>query len=978
LSKELLDAVKKAAPSAIFSQGVKLAREGAVLAERQGAEDAVLRVRAPGRAAYLTVTLYFGDAEWTCDCMGPTDPCAHVVAAAIAVHQAAEKGEQVPVAKETGAQLAYVLRRLPYGNVAVDRYVVAGEKRVRIDASMSLMRAQTEYAVQTSPGDLVADRLINAAGRDPLRASIWPALVEALAGAHLELDDKPMRASVEPIIPTARLFDEGADVVLRIDKSADLDEVVTYGLGRSGDALRPLGLLDVVGQRAERLPLTRRFSRAELGELSAKVLPEIESRMIVAIESNRLPRREKRTAPPRITFEIDNEVHALSVLPLLVYGDPPQARVDAGELVHLRGDAPVRDLPAERRLALRLRDELNLVFGRRVDFDGSEAHRFAVRLRDFQNRTGGAPGSPLVRTTPLVPEVRIEGDGLFAEFVLPAADGEPSRPDGAPPARASAEAVLRAWQDGLSLVPLDRGGWAPLPLDWLAKHGHRVADLLAARDEEGRVARVAIPTLAALADELGEPRPPAWSALEPLLRDFEQIPSAVLPADLTATLRSYQRAGIDWLCFLRDAGLGALLADDMGLGKTLQTLCAVRGRTLIVAPKSVVHNWQIEAGRFRPSLRTSLYQGPKRALDPRADVTITSYAILRLDADELARESWDTVVLDEAQAIKNPDSQVSRAAYALKSKFSVALTGTPLENRLEELWSILYFSHRGLLPGRSQFHERYAAPIEQGDRERLAALRQKTKPFVLRRLKRDVLPELPPRTDMILEVELDPAERDVYNAVRAATLRDVVKKLEEGGSVLPALEALLRMRQAACHAGLVPGQQADTSSKIEALLENLEQVAAEGHKALVFSQWTSLLDRVEPHLQAANLRFERLDGSTRDRASVVATFQSESGPPVLLTSLKAGGTGLNLTAADHVFLLDPWWNPAVEDQAADRAHRIGQERPVMVYRLIAKDTVEEGILALQAKKRGLAEAALEGAAAAAAITREDLLSLLVQ
>jgi SNF2 family DNA or RNA helicase len=452
----------------------------------------------------------------------------------------------------------------------------------------------------------------------------------------------------------------------------------------------------------------------------------------------------------------------------------------------------------------------------------------------------------------------------------------------------------------------------------------------------------------------------------------------VLPADLTATLRSYQRAGIDWLCFLRDAGLGALLADDMGLGKTLQTLCAVRGRTLIVAPKSVVHNWQIEAGRFRPSLRTSLYQGPKRALDPRADVTITSYAILRLDADELARESWDTVVLDEAQAIKNPDSQVSRAAYALKSKFSVALTGTPLENRLEELWSILYFSHRGLLPGRSQFHERYAAPIEQGDRERLAALRQKTKPFVLRRLKRDVLPELPPRTDMILEVELDPAERDVYNAVRAATLRDVVKKLEEGGSVLPALEALLRMRQAACHAGLVPGQQADTSSKIEALLENLEQVAAEGHKALVFSQWTSLLDRVEPHLQAANLRFERLDGSTRDRASVVATFQSESGPPVLLTSLKAGGTGLNLTAADHVFLLDPWWNPAVEDQAADRAHRIGQERPVMVYRLIAKDTVEEGILALQAKKRGLAEAALEGAAAAAAITREDLLSLLVQ
>jgi len=433
---------------------------------------------------------------------------------------------------------------------------------------------------------------------------------------------------------------------------------------------------------------------------------------------------------------------------------------------------------------------------------------------------------------------------------------------------------------------------------------------------------------------------------------------------------------VDWLCFLRDAGLGALLADDMGLGKTLQTLCAVRGRTLIVAPKSVVHNWQMEAERFRPALRTSLYQGPKREIDSAAAVTITSYAILRLDGERLARESWDTVVLDEAQAIKNPDSQVSRAAYALTGKFMVALTGTPLENRLEELWSILYFSHRGLLPGRSEFRDRYAGPIEQGDRERLAVLRQKTKPFILRRLKRDVLPELPPRTDMILEVELDPSERDVYNAVRAATLRDVVAKVREGGSVLLALEALLRLRQAACHSALVPGQAASSSSKIEALLENLEEIAAEGHRALVFSQWTSLLDLVEPHLASANLRFERLDGSTADRGSVVARFQSEDGPPVLLTSLKAGGTGLNLTAADHVFLLDPWWNPAVEDQAADRAHRIGQERPVMVYRLIAKDTVEEGILALQAKKRGLAEAALEGAAAAAAITREDLLSLL--
>jgi SNF2 family DNA or RNA helicase len=252
----------------------------------------------------------------------------------------------------------------------------------------------------------------------------------------------------------------------------------------------------------------------------------------------------------------------------------------------------------------------------------------------------------------------------------------------------------------------------------------------------------------------------------------------------------------------------------------------------------------------------------------------------------------------------------------------------------------------------------------------------KIRPFVLRRVKREVLPELPPRTDQVLRVELDERERAVYDAVRAATKKDVAEKLQQGGGVLAALEALLRLRQASCHAALVPGQTAETSSKVEAVVDALSDAAADGHKVLVFSQWTSLLDLVEPHLRDAGIGFTRLDGSTRDRAAVVGEFQAEAGPPVMLVSLKAGGTGLNLTAADHVFLLDPWWNPAVEDQAADRAHRIGQERPVMVYRIVAKDTVEERILALQEKKRAIADVALGEANQAGGITREELLGLL--
>jgi SNF2 family DNA or RNA helicase len=392
----------------------------------------------------------------------------------------------------------------------------------------------------------------------------------------------------------------------------------------------------------------------------------------------------------------------------------------------------------------------------------------------------------------------------------------------------------------------------------------------------------------------------------------------------------------------------------------------------------VLANWLDEIRRFRPSLRAHLHHGPARALDPEVEVTVTSYALLRRDIELLAGEEWDCAVLDEAQMIKNPESQVARAAFALRARWRLTLTGTPVENRLDELWSQMHFLNPELLGARREFDERIARRAAAGDAEAIARLRERIRPFVLRRLKRDVAPELPARTELVLRCALEADERAVYDAVRAATRREVVAKLEHGGSVIEALEALLRLRQAACHAGLVPGQHVPRSSKLALLVEQLDETAAEGHKALVFSQWTSLLDRVEPLLREAGIAFARLDGATRDRAGVVRSFQAESGPPVLLISLKAGGTGLNLTAADHVFLLDPWWNPAAEDQAADRAHRIGQTRPVFVHRLVAEDTVEERILALQARKRALADAAIGEAAARGgpSLSRDDLLALL--
>jgi superfamily II DNA or RNA helicase len=969
----LLDAVRKSSLPGIWSVGVKLAREGAV--QRTPGDDTVFRVRSPGHAIAPTVMFYPDDAEWSCDCDGKTDPCAHVVAAILAATRGAADPE-AETAPQPDAHLAYRLRRK--GRLLeLTRVVVHGDGREdRLVATLTsvLIHGGAPAGLSPTHDDLAIERALGLPAREVIPVDSLPEILERLSGHRdVTLDGQPVRTSGERVVPVAVVEDGvGGDFVVRVVADPRVAEIVALGVARVGGALHPLGGMEM-GEAWERLPVTRVFKEGARAELVTRVLPDLEKAFAVDIRTRKLPRKA-REARPRIALDLSHQGHTLSVLPTLVYGDPAIARVD-GERVTLFGkEVPVRKQAEERELVAELRDALNLVPGRRVDFDGTSAARFAQKLRAWQAASGVADdGTSPFDARELVPRVILDADTFDVAFEAADEDGgdEPG-----PRRRAEATAVLRAFRDGLDLVPLEGGGWAPLPTDWLKQHGHLVADLLAARDAQKKLHPAAIPELASLCQALDLPRPASFGKLAPLLEGFQHIPRAALPGDLRAELRAYQQVGVDWLALLREAELGAILADDMGLGKTLQTLCVLRGRSLVVCPKSVVYNWKDEIARFRPKLRVAIYHGARRELDPDADVTLTTYAVLRLDTGLLAAETWDAVVLDEAQAIKNETSQTARAAFQLRGLFRVALSGTPVENRLTELWSLMNFTNPGLLGGRSDFNDRYSDPIAQGSPEAAGRLRSKIRPFVLRRMKREVLPELPPRTDAVLRVELDPAERNVYDAVRVASRQALTARLAEGGGVLAALEALLRLRQAACHSALVPGQKADTSSKVERLMDALEDAAADGHKALVFSQWTSLLDKVEPHLVAAGIPFTRLDGTTRDRGEVVARFQDEAGPPVMLVSLKAGGTGLNLTAADHVFLLDPWWNPAVEDQAADRTHRIGQDRPVIVYRLVANDTVEERILALQERKRAIADVALGSADHAGGITREELLALI--
>jgi len=952
----LREAVRSEATERTWTQGVTLAREGRVARKGRSGEETEYEVRVPGRPTPFEVVLGPDD-EWQCDCPSKEAVCSHVVAALLAEEQGATA--------QTGATLRYLLEP-DTGGVRVERVLVRGDSTDPLPAPlMSLVASGKASRIATTEADLLIDQLLGVRAA-PVSGEKLDRLLEVLAdGRDVRWRGDPVKASGDPVMPRAIVEDSPGGVRVRIEKDPSVVEVVAVGMVRTEEnALRPIGAIDLTGARLEKLPQTFDVPRAAFGELLGKTLPALAQRIEVSVRATVLPKIGSREEP-RMQLEVSQDGDKLVVMPTLVYGDPPRARVDGRSLTHLSGSLPMRDEDAERRLVHRLRDELNLVPGRRVELVGREAMQMQQALGSWiRTDAKSAGGKTVLLDVQLTVngerlDVSVEGGGRVA----------------------SVGAALRAWQNGVDVVPLQGGGWGRVPMEWFDKHGARLADLLASRGGDHKVPIYALPDLAKLTEDLDMPPPPELERLRPLLDKFVGIPHTPLPKGFVGELRPYQQLGVDWLAFCRDTGLGCVLADDMGLGKTIQALAVVKKKTLVVSPKSVLFNWLAEIARFRPDLKVASYSGTRRTLDPDADLIVTTYPILRNDIEVLEEVDWDIVILDESQTIKNPDSQVARAAYRLRGAWKLTLSGTPVENRLDELWSQLHFTNPGMLGGRADFQERWAEPIGLGDQDAAARLRERIRPFVLRRMKREVATELPPRTDMVMYVELDEGERVTYDAIRAATQREIVKLLEQGGGVMAALEALLRLRQAACHTALLPGAvrggpAPQTSSKLERLMEALGDVVADGHRALVFSQWTSLLDLIEPHLDAAGTKFTRLDGSTVDRAGVVGTFQAEDGPPVMLLSLKAGGTGLNLTAADHVFLVDPWWNPAVEDQAADRAHRIGQDKPVMVYRMVARDTVEERILELQERKRKLANAALSEAGGATAITREDLLALL--
>jgi superfamily II DNA or RNA helicase len=542
---------------------------------------------------------------------------------------------------------------------------------------------------------------------------------------------------------------------------------------------------------------------------------------------------------------------------------------------------------------------------------------------------------------------------------------------------------------------LPSGAFVALPAARIAPILATLVELLdAPLSDEGRLALT--PAHVASIQQLEAAMPVRWggaTALRDLLNALAtgaETQRVTLPATFKGVLRPYQERGVAWLRLLHKAGFGGVLADDMGLGKTVQFLAylalersrkRVRGPVLIVSPTSVLPNWRAEIARFVPRLRVLTLSGADRfgrmAQIDHSDVVLTSYALLQRDIDELCKHEWQIAVLDEAQAIKNPRSKGAQAAARLRAGQRLALTGTPMENHLGELWSIFGFAVPGLLGEHAAFTRAFRTPIEKrGDAERRALLAARLRPFLLRRTKENVALDLPEKSEIVVPIELDGAQRDLYETIRIAMHERVRSELQRRGlarSRIVVLDALLKLRQVCCDPRLVKlaaARNVRESRKLEALLDMLPELIEEGRRILLFSQFTSMLDLIKPELVRRNIDFVELRGDTRDRVTPVERFQAGE-VPLFLISLKAGGTGLNLTAADTVIHYDPWWNPAVERQATDRAHRIGQQRPVFVYKLVTSGTVEERIIDLQQRKAELA-AGIFGESASATLDAGEI------
>lgn len=966
-----------------WSKAIELSRIAELQIEKYTKSECSLHLLNPRKAVSSTIKLWFKDEDWNCDCSSKEDPCLHIATSTIMLRNDKSLITQHQSNNlKLKAKISYDFFRSD-GCLVLKRAIVSGKKNISITSTLASLATGRIIGPKVIPtrNDYAIESLIEShSGSHLAKRNQISNLFGYLSKAHqVRLDGKKVQISTKQTGFKVCIKDEAGGVLVYGKQDSAIKEVYRNGIALCDKTLHPINTVKLNKSLLKLLAEGKYFGQKELPYVVSELIPDLSLKFPIEVLSKKIPTAIR--TKPRVEFFLKRDHHKLEVLAKIVYGDPIIAKIENGQLALTNKGIPARNLEEEANLQVRFHSHFGFHLGENLLYQSEEAISFVSKLKTWKSIL--KKGSNTERISHyfsvyrgLKNRIKIdhknEKTTLDVSFTLKTETDEGTKTH-----TAKTEDILKAWQNGAQLVPLIDGGWAEIPQEWLDKHAKKLIEILNSCSDAKTVPKFLNHTLVDFAQNLDElvEIPNAIKKISASLVSLKQ-PKVNLPIDLKASLRPYQKDGFYWLTFLKRHSFGALLADDMGLGKTLQSICILKGKCLIIAPTSVLYNWEQEIKRFRSKLKINIFHGISRSLskDPNT-ITLTTYSIARLDHNILTSITWDTIILDEAQNIKNPESKIAQAIFNLNSHFKLALTGTPIENHLDDVWSLFYFLNKGLLGTRKDFYKNYVKPCCEKNDSNLQ-LKKKLRPFVLRRLKSEVAKDLPPRTNVILYNELDEEESLVYKSIEASTKKDILEKLNlKNTNIMKILEALLRLRQASCHIGMLPGQEKLSSSKVNLLLLSLEKCLDGGHKALIFSQWTRFLDLIGKEMNKRSMKYLRIDGTTQKRQQIVKSFQTSDEYPFLLLSLKAAGIGLNLTAADHVFIMDPWWNPAVEEQAADRSYRIGQKKPVIVHKLVTKGSVEENILKLQAKKKSLANAIIGDSNKSYKLTREDMINL---
>lgn len=947
---KLFQTIREACSKLIWSKAVELVRTSE-FAAAASQHCVTVNIISQESAVQPIVTLFVEDQDWQCTCSSDESPCHHVAAAIIAIRRAREKGQELPAAAETTGRLEYqfytqdqrlLLRRIITGS---------GDSQ----PLMSTLSALTTGRIKgpkliSTPADMEIDVIIGSDRSGSVALRQIPRLLRLLLDGDctVRLDGQAVTLSPEPAGMKIMITDDGPGIRVQARPSENLKKIYNNGYAVLGPGvLHPAVLPESSQYMADLLRAGIFYGRQSFGSFVSDILPELQLKYPVSIKSNLLPKQGYNK--PTIELNLaDCYPAGMQVTVSIVYGDPVDTRITDGRIKNFGNRVSIRSPDEELFLKDELWRSVNLEPGPPVLLPPPEALALVAKLARFKGDLTGDGYQAWSVKGEVQPHADWQDELPGFSFALKGA-GSPS---------ASAESVVAAWSKNEPLVRLTGGGFGTLPESWLAQNGEVLSWLHAAKEQK-EIGNAAKQSMIVAVEALGLTPPPMFKEMKKRFLAVQK-PTGSLPV-LNADLRPYQQTGIEWLHTLTNSRQGGILADDMGLGKTLQAISLLTKPSLVVAPTSVVFNWHREIEKFRPQLKVCVYHGKDREMDDKSDVIITSYNLIRMFPDAFTRD-WHVIIADEAQFMKNPESQIFSAMRALKAQARFALTGTPVENRLDDLWAQMDFVNPGLLGSRRYFSELIGARINKGDEQALHSLRQRIKPFFLRRLKTEVAKDLPSRTNIIQSIELSEPEQGLYKTLLLAAKGDIARSLtdKKKGGALHILEMLLRLRQACCHPDLLPHTTGYASAKVDFAADMAMTLVEEQHKILIFSQWTSYLDLIQTKFQSLGLATLRLDGSTTNRQEVVDRFQEPDTERILLMSLKAGGTGLNLTAADHVFIMDPWWNPAAEEQASNRAWRIGQDKPVFVHKLVAAGTIEEKILQLQEAKQKLSDAVTGG------------------